>query len=62
MEVKLAVVEQLKMRREVEEEEARRRREEEQKEMEERRREAAKVIKLFQERVRSLKMSVTSEN
>uniref|UniRef100_A0A8C7XVB9 Coiled-coil domain-containing protein 112 n=1 Tax=Oryzias sinensis TaxID=183150 RepID=A0A8C7XVB9_9TELE len=57
-EVKLALVEQLKIRREMEAAEAKTRSEEERREMEERRREAAKVIKQFQERVRSLKISI----
>uniref|UniRef100_A0A3P9LET6 Coiled-coil domain containing 112 n=1 Tax=Oryzias latipes TaxID=8090 RepID=A0A3P9LET6_ORYLA len=49
-EVKLDLVEQLKIRREMEAVEAKTRREEERRKMEERRREAAKVIKQFQER------------
>uniref|UniRef100_A0A3B4YWA7 Coiled-coil domain containing 112 n=1 Tax=Seriola lalandi dorsalis TaxID=1841481 RepID=A0A3B4YWA7_SERLL len=57
LEVKLTIEEQLRLRREEEEEQGKRRREEEQREMDERRREAAKGIKHFNERVRSLRVT-----
>lgn len=62
LEVKLAVEEQLRLKREEEEEQGRRRREEEQREMDERRREAVKGIKRFTERVRSLRITEIPRN
>uniref|UniRef100_A0A3Q3BGS3 Coiled-coil domain containing 112 n=1 Tax=Kryptolebias marmoratus TaxID=37003 RepID=A0A3Q3BGS3_KRYMA len=61
LEVKLALEEHLRLKREEEEEQRRNRREEEQREMEERQREAAKSIKCFSERVKHLQISETEK-